>query len=219
MARTTTKLRLSTLEPYDAPRQAQDALFAVFVSLAKQLGLGHIIGPARPTTVAPLFNLLLLLRDFALTGQRRFWKQPSGPVHAVASIASMLYGPASDTTKNALGLLRSLPADRLEATPYGLVLLAAYARAFLDQGAPVTAREIAALGSLSDNYVRLIARPRDSPLRRISPGSELFTAPSAAAWLAAREVPGLTLAQDLPPPAPPPAETQHAKRPRKSVPS
>lgn len=105
-----------------------------------------------------------------------------GLLEVLAALYSRAAGDGLDVT--AIDVVDDVdPSDAL-----GLVLVGAAARIRLDQGAPVTARELGVLAGLGAAGVRVYMRSGELPTTDERPAR--VPAEAATRWLAARGVPG-----------------------------
>jgi len=114
------------------------------------------------------------------------WTDSGMASAGLLSVLAALYSRAADTDldRTAIDVVDDLdPSDDL-----GLVLVAAAARIRLDQGAAVTARELAALTGLSAARVRQLISSGE--LRATNEKPQRVPAEDARRWLASRGVPG-----------------------------
>lgn len=174
MSRPAATTRLAALDPRtvadDVQRQCADHL----ARLAFALGYD-----ARDSSPSNLHPEVAALVEFAQRGRAWDWTDSADAWDAAATVCAALYSSPADGTS--AGELRG---DADPSTPIGTVLVAIHARVLLDGDRPLTARQLAALGSVDAQHVRLLAR--NGELRARDDGS--FTAREARRWLGARGV-------------------------------
>ena len=179
MARTSSAPRLATLDP----REVGDGVARRALDHAAHVLL--TIDPRATWQADPPYLLAHTARLLTAYAQRGLaatdWQDHGCASDAVLDVCSALYTRAGDELgAGALDTTAEDPED-----PIAIVLLAAHARIRIDQRQAVPVRELAALASVSADYVRQLGKAGEIALSGRG-GTLTATAAVARRWLISR---------------------------------
>lgn len=181
-------MKLADLTPMSVFESVRDAINEHVQRLVTRTSIGPV-----PISL-PCDALQLMIAD--LTNYAQLGIALDAPaIDYVQSIAEVVHiAPGDGATYNAMGLL----SDDLQ-TPWGIVCRAALARSELDEGSPVSIRELSVLSGLTIEGVRRCIRVGEltAAVERddSQPGAPatLIAASEARRWLSGRGVRGFSL--------------------------
>lgn len=182
MARTSSAPRLATLDP----REVGDGVARRALDHAVHLLI--TIDPRATWQADPPYLLAHTARLLTAYAQRGLaatdWQDHGCASDAVLDVCSALYTRAGDERSQlGAGVLDTTAEDPED--PIAIVLLAAHARIRIDQRQAVPVRELAALASVSADYVRQLSKAGELALSGRG-GTLTATAAVARRWLTSR---------------------------------
>lgn len=195
MPRPTDRPRLATLSPAAIGRDAAQRVLRRLTRLVTQDALSGVTVTVGPTTdeAADTSGIARTVADlvrFAQTGTTADWGHWSSAGDAIhAAGEALLARPLDLESTGPADLLAAIAGEEALDDPLLLGLVAARARWSVLRGEPVSARDLAALASVTPRAIRDL---RDREEIRGWRGDRL-PAGRAAAWLATRGVPGFSL--------------------------
>jgi hypothetical protein len=199
MARPTDKIRIQNIDPElvaaDVDERMDKALSKMIESALLDVSLNISEAPVKLHR-SRTSNLAMTGRDLAIFAQQGLcgsldWEDHSCAADAAHELVSRLYARPVEALQSGSGnvgpLDEALDADLDD--PLSLVLVAAWARWELSQGAPLTARQLAAIAGLDPDVVKRMGR--EGELRFNAERPATVNAKEAKRWLKARGIKGV----------------------------
>lgn len=182
MAPPRTTPRLQDLAPRDVARAAVDRAYRRIIRLGMRLGPALVIAGDTPDEYCDLGQTVAHLTGYARTGALGDWEDGDDVVAAIHDVLQVLWPAAGP------GPLAEVEGELDDDDPVALVVLAAWARASVDTGVPVTLRELGALAGLHRRPLQALAASGE--LRVTDERPARVKAAEARRWLSGRGVTG-----------------------------
>ena len=182
MAPPRTTPRLQDVDPAEVARIAVDRAHRRIVRLALRLGPSLMLVGPTPDETCDLGQTVSHLAGYARTGALGDWEDGDDVVAAIHDILEVLWPAAGP------GPLAEVEGELDDADPVALVVLAAWARASVDTGVPVTLRELGALAGLHRRPLQALAAAGELRVTEGRPAR--VKAAEARRWLSGRGVAG-----------------------------